>query len=283
MELILLGTGSPKPDPGRQGPALLIRIGDDSLLFDAGRSVATQLAKAGLMPEDLHSIFVTHHHFDHICNLDDVIMSAWNNTGQAPPLIFGPQGTENLVRSYLGDIYSPDIETRLCEAFEEPNPIRDIREITEVRDVGPGLVCETENWEVQAAGVEHMYGLGVSRDNWKCLGYRVQAGDRAVAISGDTVDCDGLQHLARDADVLVQCCHLAKAEINTPDWEKLTRYTLACAPQVGRIAARAGVKKLVLTHLREKSAELLASIIRDVRQDYGGEVVIGEDLLKIEI
>ena len=118
---------------------------------------------------------------------------------------------------------------------------------------------------------------------WVCLGYRVEAEGKVVAFSGDAVQCDGLERLARDADVLVQCCYMARAELTTPYFERLARETIACADTVGLIACEARVKKLVLTHFRPMSDALLQSIAADVARDYDGPVVLGRDLMEITV
>jgi len=111
----------------------------------------------------------------------------------------------------------------------------------------------------------------------------VEAGGKAVAISGDAVDSPGLRRLAREADVLVQCCYLAGAEIISPDLELISRHVLASSTMVGRIAEKAKVGKLILTHIREKPPQMLLVMAKDVRRDFEGELVIGEDLLEIEV
>ena len=58
---------------------------------------------------------------------------------------------------------------------------------------------------------------------------------------------------------------------------------IASSGQVGKIAARNRVKKLVLTHIRPKSETLMRSMLDDVRHDYTGDVVLGEDLMTIEV
>lgn len=88
MKIILLGTGGPRPDPERQGSGLILTDGHAYLLFDAGRGVSSQLVRAGLQPQQIDPIFITHHHFDHIANLGDVILSSWNN-GRTAPLLLG--------------------------------------------------------------------------------------------------------------------------------------------------------------------------------------------------
>ena len=77
MDVILLGTGSPIPDPRRAGPATLVRAGDATILIDCGRGAVMRLAGAGVMPQMLNAVVITHMHSDHICDLNDVITSHW--------------------------------------------------------------------------------------------------------------------------------------------------------------------------------------------------------------
>ena len=100
------------------------------------------------------------------------------------------------------------------------------------------------------------------KQRWVCLGYRFECADGVIAFSGDTVDCPGLRRLAANADILVHCCYLARAEIDTPQTRRLAEYTLACADTVGRIATEANVGTLVLTH---PSAEIRRADGTDAR------------------
>ena len=105
MRVILLGTGGPKPDPNRQGPSLAVQVDDAYFLFDAGRGVATQLVRAGIPVTDVDPVFITHHHFDHIGNLGDMILSSWNLGRKTSLSIYGPQGTEAIVKALLNEVY----------------------------------------------------------------------------------------------------------------------------------------------------------------------------------
>jgi ribonuclease Z len=163
----------------------------------------------------------------------------------------------------------------------DPNVI-DIRKLIRVNDVQPGLVCERENWRVFAEYVNHGNSLGLSIQEWPCLGYRLEAG-KTVAIGGDTVACAGLERLAEGADVLVLSCYVADQEIKSSDFERLADHIIAASGQVGRIARQAGVQKLVLTHFRRKSKALMDSLIPDVRSSFTGEIYLGEDGMVIEI
>jgi ribonuclease Z len=114
MEITLLGTGSPLPDPRRGGPATLVRAGGQTILVDAGRAVVMRLAGAGTLPVLLNAVLITHLHSDHITDLNDVITSHWVMTGQETPLVvYGPPGTQTVVDGILM-MLAPDISYRLA-------------------------------------------------------------------------------------------------------------------------------------------------------------------------
>lgn len=279
MQITLLGTGTPMLDPSRQGSALLIEVGGDKLLFDAGRGVTSQLAKTNISPQAINPIFITHHHHDHIGNLGELLMAAWYNGRQTPLDLYGPPGTAEIVTALFEQVYARDIAFTL---FSE-NSLVDIKALVQVHEISPGLICDFPEWQVFAEYVDHGNGMGLSHETWPCFGYRLEAEGKTIAISGDTVACDGLDRLAHKADVLIQCCYLAEAEITNPALERLARYVIASSGQVGQIAARNEVKKLILTHIRPKAPELMQSMLADVRRDYAGEVQVAEDLLVVEV
>lgn len=253
MKLTLLGTGTPTPNPDRQGTANLLQIGNQYLLFDAGRGATTQLSHIGVHPKEISHIFNTHHHFDHIVCLDDMLLTAWNNGRSDTIHVYGPPGTAEIVDLLLNRIYKRDIVFRLKEAEFLDEDMVDLRDIVKVRDVEPGPFHDEGPWSVSAGQVEHGHGLGMSHEDWPCLGYRLKAEGKVFTVSGDAVECAGLDALAFHADLLLQCCYLAEAEIDTPDREILSKYVLGSAAQAGRTAARAAVKTLVLTHLAPKA------------------------------
>ncbi|MBZ0293845.1 MAG: MBL fold metallo-hydrolase [Anaerolineae bacterium] len=282
MNITLLGTGTPILETDRQGSAVLVQLESANLLFDCGRGVNTQLLRAGLSPADVDVVFITHHHADHIGDLGDVLIAAWHGGRSQPFHVYGPQGTAAIVNGLFEHIYAREIafSMRLEEQLDSPLP--DIRDIVQVHDIVPGPAQETAAYRVLSAYVDHGSAL-MPTEEWPCLGYRVEAGGATITLSGDTIPCDGLELLAQDADVLVQCCYLAEAEVTSPAFEFLSRYVIASSGQVGKLAARARVKKLVLTHFRQKSDALMQSLVEDIRQDYTGEVILGADLMRIPI
>ena len=282
MKVTLLGTGGPRPDPRRQGPATLVQIGEENLLFDAGRGVATQVVRAGVEITDVGHVFVTHHHFDHTGGLADVLFAAWNKARNETIRVYGPEGTRDMV-GRLFEAYERDIGYRLRETELTVERLVDIREMVEVVDVGPGPVHSGNGWSVSAEYVEHGHRLGFTVEDWPCLGYRVEARGKIVTISGDAVESPGLQRIASGADLLIQCCYLAGEEIVDDDLRLIADHVLASSTTVGRIAARAGVKRLALVHIKEKRDELLRSMAEEIGRDFDGEVIVGEDLMEIEV
>jgi ribonuclease Z len=276
--IVLLGTGGPRPDIARGATSLLIQAGEDNILIDAGRGVVRQLTSLGVNPAHINPLLITHHHYDHIGELHDVILSSWLLGRAAPLRLFGPPETRRILDTLLHQVYDKDIEFRVHESLNTPwQPV-------ETTEIMAGLVCETANWRITAEVVDHGNRLDFPtafKQRWVCLGYRFECADGVIAFSGDTVDCPGLRRLAANADILVQCCYLARAEINTPPMQRLAEYTLASADTVGRIAAEANVSTLVLTHHRQKTEAILEQMRQDVAQDFAGRVLLGYDGLRV--
>ncbi len=282
MKVVLLGTGGPRPDPHRNASTTLIRVGNENILFDAGRGVVIQLVKAGVPLQAGNPVFITHHHFDHIGDLYDLMLTSWMAGRKEPLRIYGPPETERIVNALLTQVYDKDIYWR---ATGEP-ALGGWKPVV-AQDVIAGPILDTGRWRVSAETVNHGDGLDIPKaflERWTCHGYRFEAEGKVVAISGDTVPCDGLDRLAAGADVLVQCCYLASAEMNTEHFRRLAQYTLACADTVGKVAARAGVKTLVLTHHKTRADDtMLDRIAEEVSADFTGRLIIGRDLTEIEV
>ena len=278
----LLGTGGPRPDPRRAGPATLVMVGDEPLLFDVGRGVVVQLVKADISLAALRHVFITHHHFDHIGDMYDVALSSWGAGRHHELAFYGPPDTKRLLAALLTQVFDKDIEWR-----SEGEPAHGGWPPVKANDVAVGLVHETERWRVVAETVVHGHGLNLSQaflKRWICYGYRVETQGKVVAISGDTVDCAGLRRLANGADVLVQCCYLAGAEIDSEHFRRLAKHTIACGDTVGRIATDCGVKTLVLTHQRPRDDDgVLQDLHDEVRQTFSGRLVIASDLEEIRL
>jgi ribonuclease BN (tRNA processing enzyme) len=282
MKVVLLGTGGPRPDTRRNASTTLIRLGEENILFDAGRGVVIQLVRAGVPLNAVNPVFITHHHFDHIGDLYDVMLATWMHGRKDPLHIYGPPETRRIVDALLTQVYDKDWQWRSVgePSFGGWKPIA-------VEDVAPGIVLDTGRWKVSADTVVHGDGLGFSPAflrRWACYGYRFEAEGKVIAISGDTIACEGIDRLARNADVLVHCCYMASAEIENEHFRRVAQHTLAAGDTVGKIAARANAKTLVLTHHRPRKDErMLDELANEVARDFSGRIVIGSDLTEIDV
>jgi ribonuclease Z len=280
MRITVLGTGTPILDSERQATsAIVVELGPEKILFDAGRGVTTQMMKQRIHPLTVDPVFITHHHYDHICDLGEFLMSIWHNGRTQPINILGPKGTSGIVDTLLNHVYARDIEFAL---FTEKDVI-DIRQLVRVKDVSPGLIYETTRFKVFAEYMNHGNSLGLSESAWPCLGFRLESDGKAIALGGDTVACDGLYRIAKGADLLILSCYLADKEIKSPAFQKLAEHIIASSEQSGKIAHHAGAQKLLLTHFRKKSSELMLSLSDDVRADFQGELFLAKDGMMIEI
>jgi ribonuclease Z len=282
MKIVLLGSGGPRPDPKRNASTTLIRLGNESILFDAGRGVVNQLVRAGVPLNAVNPVFITHHHFDHIGDLYDVALASWMYGRKDPLRIYGPPETRRIVDALLTQVYDKDWQWR-----SQGEPSLGGWKPVVAEDVAPGLVVENPRWKVTADTVVHGDGLGLPAaflKRWQCYAYRFEAESKIIAISGDTIACDGIERIARDADVLVHCCYMGSAEIENEHFRRVMQHTLAGGDTVGKIAARANARTLVLTHHRpRKDDRMLAKLVEEVARDFSGRIVLGEDLTEIEL
>lgn len=281
MKVTLLGTGGPQPDPDRMASTVLIKAAGHKFLVDAGRGVTTRLVQCSVNPEDIDRLFITHLHFDHIGNLGELLLSMWNNGRIRPLQIYGPKGIAAIIDALLAQVYLPDILFREKEAALSGDPLPDLRTMLEVVEIDAGSILDLPDIKVHCQRVSHGIGIGISHDEWPCLGFNFTSKQKSVAISGDTVDCEGLGILARDSDLLVLCCYLADEEQTASEREMLSRHLLVSSAEAGKIAEKYNVKKLALTHIRRKSERLLVSMEEDIRADYSGKIIVGKDLLEI--
>jgi ribonuclease Z len=275
VNVTLLGTGCPPPNPRRRGPATLVAHSAERCLVDAGSGVAAQLRQAGLPVVDLHHVFLTHLHSDHVIDLGHLVLSRWILGQNAPLAVFGPAGTGSHVERLLA-LWAWDVEVRRAHMHDREGPRVTVTEISE------GLVYRGGGLTVTAFEVEH-------EPVKPALGFRIEADGRRVVVSGDTRPCENLIRHARDADVLVHECTDATQTRWTPGcgWPSREAKVRDLAgyhtgpDEVGRVAAQASARTLVLTHLMPGSVP--ADLAARAGTAYAGRVVVGEDLMTVGV
>lgn len=273
IDVVLLGTGSPIPDPNCAGPATLVRAGGVTLLADCGRGVLMRAAAVGAGAGTVDALLLTHLHSDHITDLNDLITMRWVTSFAPSPLrVFGPTGTQQVVDGILASLRA-DIGYRIGHHEDltwEP-PV----DVTEVVD---GPVLDEGDVRVVAAPTDH-------RPVQPTNAYRIEHGGRAVVIAGDTVPCEGLDRLSRGADAIVHTVirdDLIR-DIPVQRFRDVCEYHSSVA-DAARTAARADVATLVLTHYVPALVPGQEDVWRQLAAEhFDGVVEIGPDLHAVSI
>ena len=275
MELTLLGTGCPQCDPERLGPASLVRHGGHSFLVDCGSGVTQRLVAAGASGGALDAVFLTHLHSDHIVDLFQLVISSWHQGRDRPQRVFGPLGTQRFVDGLLA-LWRPELEQRIAHE-KRPSTAALALEVTEIT---AGEIFAVDGLTVEAVPVNH---LPVKH----AFGFVFAAARRRLAFSGDTAFCPALIAAARGADALVHECFIHGVMkpvegVRSAEGIRNVAAYHTLSSEVGKIAASSGVGCLVLNHFVPTRFDK-AALVAEVRADYGGPLVVGEDLMRLDL
>jgi ribonuclease BN (tRNA processing enzyme) len=264
--VILLGTGTPSADPDRSGPATAIVVNGSVYLVDCGPGVVRRAAAAGLKMPELKRVFITHLHSDHTAGFSDLIFTPWVLERAAPLEAYGPPGLKNMSEHILA-AYQQDIEMRI-KGLEGANPTG---YQVDAHEVQPGVIYKDANVTVKAFRVPH--------GSWKfSYGYRFEAKDRTIVISGDTTASREMVVQARGADLLIHEVYCeAGFATRSEKWKKYHSSFHTASRDLARIAAEAKPKLLVLYHvlLWGQSEQQL---LKEIQEIYKGPVAMGRDL-----
>lgn len=269
--LTLLGTaGGPGGHPERAGIATLIESGSVRCLVDAGDGVSGQLARAGIAVNELDVVLLTHLHDDHTAGLPGLL--SFRHTMRGAPLrLIGPPGTRALLEGILAFL------TANTAIRGHEGRLADPATLFDVEEAEPGLVFVDGPLTVTAAENSH-YGLTTFATEQRSYAFRFDAPDRSIVLTGDTGESVAVETLARGADVLVSEMVTAADVAMVPPPVRAHMLAEHLSPvQVGRLAARAGVAAIVLSHFTDASPEDLAAI----RGEFTGNVIAGTDLLRL--
>jgi ribonuclease Z len=262
----------------RFGPSMLVEAsGGARVLIDAGRGATQRLWQVGgaELLRSVDIVLLTHLHSDHVVGLPDVWLTGWLVGRKAPLRVIGPRGTAQLVEG-LKRAYEFDVTTR--RDVDERLPAGGAELVAE--ETQGGEVLDVGGFVVRAFLVDHG---PVS----PALGYRVDFAGRSAAFSGDTRPSDGLVEAARGVDLLVH-------EVVSPDVERRVAKTQGkerieriiahhtTPEQAGEIFARVKPRLAVFSHIVPSPARA-KDLLPGARKAYKGPLVVGEDLLEIDV
>ncbi len=285
MRITLLGTGTPDPSLTRQSSGYLFEVGGDVIVMDHGPGAHHRLLESGHRAVDVTHAFFSHLHYDHCMDYGRLVLQRWDQgAGHIPELaVYGPAPMARMTELLFGEngVYGPDVRARLeHQSSLDVFALRggeDVRKgpAPRVREVHAADVVEGSNWKVTVGHASHV------QPQLECLAFRLDCDEGSVCYSGDSGACDEMIDLARGCDILIHMNH------HFSGTEPTESYRRACGNHVDNAvtAARAGVKTLVLTHLLEKicNPETRERILDEIGQTFDGQVVWGEDLMRLTL
>ena len=278
-QLVILGSGTPNPNPERGGSAYAVIVDNTPYLVDFGpgaiRSFAALMPAwgGGMKEMDVTKIehaFLTHIHSDHTTGLSDLLLTPWIMGREDKLNLYGPKGLEKMAGSLL-DAYADDIDYRV-NGTQPSNGTGYQFNFTELAD---GVVFQDINLKVEAFKVNH-------GDFEDAYGFRFTSKDKVIVFSGDTGPSKSLERYAKDADILVHEVYSNAGFLKkTKDWQIYHRGHHTSTYEVGEIASRAKPKLLVLSHILFWGADE-RDILEETRTTFSGNIKIAEDLMVIK-
>ena len=239
MQLTVLGCAGTFPGPGSPCSSYLVEHDGFRLVLDLGAGAIGQLQKhIGLL--DVDAVYISHLHADHCIDLVAYSYARRYHPDGIPPRlpVYGPDGTG----------------ARICNAFENP-PINGLIDVFDFREV-PAGTRTIGPFEVTSAVTNHPV---------ECHGLRITAGGRTLAYSADTGATDALVDLARDADTFLCEASWEDSPSNPPGVHLSGR-------EAGEHAARAGARRLLLTHVVAWADP--EAILSEAKSAYDGELAL---------
>lgn len=275
MDITLLGTGCPQVDTRRYGPASLVRHGAAAFLVDCGSGTTQRLLAAGSSGRALDAVLLTHLHSDHIVDLFQLIVSSWHQGRDRPQRIFGPPGTRHYCEGLMA-LWRAELDQRIAHEKRPSTRALDL----EVNEFVEGEILSEAGVTVRAVAVAH-------QPVRHAFGFVFEAGRRRAAFSGDTAYCPALIAAARGVDVLVHECFLhgemkPMPGVRTAEGVASVASYHTLSEEVGKVAAAADARCLMLNHFVPVRFDR-ARLIAEVRRDYAGPIVVGEDLMRLDL
>ena len=278
-QIVMLGTGNPRPEPYRSGPATAIVVNDTPYLIDFGPGVVRRvtagfekgIAAFGYGGVNIKTVFLTHLHSDHTAGYPDLIFTPWVMGRRTPLEVYGPNGIKAMTKHVL-KAWEVDIEARTNGLNQHNRTGYRV----DAREIAPGVVYRASDVTVTAFPARH-------EEMVDSFSYRFETSDRTIVISGDTAPTQALIDHSRGCDVLIHEAYsmMAFRNVARPSPEFRRRHHTSSA-ELAEIANKITPGLLITYHRSNIGEEGAISdrdvLIEEIRSGYKGRVVAANDL-----
>ena len=301
LQVTFLGTSGAVPTTDRNPSALFVRREGDAMLFDVGEGTQRQMMRFGT-GFDVDRVFLTHIHGDHVLGLPGLVQT-WDFNDRPDPLtVYTPVGTGREIRHLVHAIGADPaydvsvVEVGAGETIVEESEyvIRTFATEHRTRSVGYALVEHERKGRFDRERAEELgipvgpkfselhEGIPVELEDGTVVEPDEVVGPprpgRTVVYTGDTRPANSTIEAARGADLLV---HDATFSDEATDRALETGHSTG--REAGRVAAQAGVDRLVLTHISSRYAGDTGLLKQEARETFDGRVLVARDGDDVEI
>ena len=195
LKVVVCGSRSPLPSPGRAESCVLVEAGDDIYIFDLGNGSVNNLTQYQVPWPNVKAVLITHMHSDHMADLPDAHLQSWIQGRTSPLKVYGPEGI-NLVTKGFELAYSADYQYRNEHHGDDMLPMS-IAGFIAIQIINNKFIPnDTPGLEILPFVVDH-YPVN------SAFGFKISYKDRTVVISGDTIHDGSVQKYSQDVDLLV--------------------------------------------------------------------------------
>ncbi len=298
MKVTFLGTSGSMPTMERGSASVAVRLGREVLLLDCGEGTQRQMVAAHIGFTRVSAILITHLHGDHVLGAPGLLQSMTLQRRETTLDVYGPRGTHAFLQCVSNTVGGPGFPVTVHEIAE------------------PGIIAETRGYTIAVAKADHRVEawsyaiaerprpgrfhperareLGVPQGElWKRLqdGKDVEVGGRVVranevvdsprlgrriVYSGDTRPSDHVVGLAQGTDLLIH-----EATFGDELAERAAEDGHSTAAQAAGVAAKAGARRLILTHISGRYGDV-APLVEEARKVYPNTYA-ASDLMTVEV
>jgi len=265
LNIIFLGTGTPRPNINKLGPSILLNYNNEEILLDVGRGTTIRLNQIGNDFSKINNIYISHLHYDHIVGLGDLWLTSnlWQKKNDTN--VYGPEGIkkfcDGLLKSYDEDIgyrYKDGNYSKLnCKNFAESSEEKSSLHVKPFRN--------------SHGSVDKSYGFIINYNNKK------------IIYSADTTYSENLINNSTNCDILIH--EIISVSKNIYDNNKKIQEVVASHTSISQLIDILKIAKPKLTILNHALLFGVSEsdVLRTIFNEYQGDVIFAKDFMSVDL